>query len=77
MTHESALQWTIAVVNRSEPSASYADMDDAALVTAAVAGARGALDVIVERHRRVAVTRRWLHSACVGANRSRQLAAKR
>ena len=54
MTHESALQWTIAVVNRSEqPSAPYADMDDAALVAASVAGAREAFDVIVERHRRV------------------------
>lgn len=52
MTHESALQWTIAVVNRSEPSAPYAEMDDAALVAASVAGARDAFDVIVARHRR-------------------------
>lgn len=52
MTHESALQWTIAVVNRSEPSAPYADLDDAGLVAAAAAGARDAFDVIVERHRR-------------------------
>lgn len=58
MTHESALRlrspgWAISVVRPTEPAATaFADMDDAALVTAAVAGSREAFDVIVERHRR-------------------------
>jgi RNA polymerase sigma-70 factor (ECF subfamily) len=64
MTHESALRlrsgqthrlaaWTVTVANPSAPAAvPFADMDDAALVVAAVAGQREAFDVIVERHRR-------------------------
>jgi len=58
MTHESAIRtcapagWSITVVTPSEPARSYADLDDAALITASVAGQRAAFDVIVERHRR-------------------------
>ncbi len=67
MTHESALRlrpghainatapaaWRVTVITPSAPAAmSFADMDDAALVAASVAGERAAFDVIVERHRR-------------------------
>ena len=54
MTHESALQWTLAVVNRSEPSAPYADMDDAALV---LLDAHEAQDALIEH--RVNGDRHW------------------
>ena len=46
MTHESALSWLGPVVTP------LAELDDAALVTAASAGNREAFDVLVERHRR-------------------------
>jgi len=48
MAHESALQlpWMVGVVKP------LAELDDAALVRAAVTGDREAFDVIVERHRR-------------------------
>ena len=49
MTHESAMAvapWAITVTTP------LAELDDAALVTAAVAGRREAFDVIVDRHRR-------------------------
>jgi RNA polymerase sigma-70 factor, ECF subfamily len=60
MTHESALrtlvaaEWPVTVAKPAGPvvSASYAEMDDAALVAASAAGQRDAFDVIVERHRR-------------------------
>lgn len=60
MTHDSAIRgagmaagWSILVSKPGEASAvSYADMDDAALIEASVAGEREAFDVIVERHRR-------------------------
>ena len=40
----------------SEPAQPFADLDDAALVAASVAGHRDAFDVIVERHRRAVYT---------------------
>src|SRR5688572_12086639 len=48
MAHESALRlpWMVSVVKP------LAELDDSALVRAAVAGDREAFDVIVERHRR-------------------------
>jgi RNA polymerase sigma-70 factor, ECF subfamily len=54
MSHDSALRWNLAVVTAAEPSAaqSFAELDDAALVRASIAGEREAFDVIVERHRR-------------------------
>jgi RNA polymerase sigma-70 factor (ECF subfamily) len=60
MSHETAVrawaaarEWSVTVVNPSAPAAtSYADLDDAALIAASVAGEREAFDVIVERHRR-------------------------
>ena len=60
MTHESSIrswaparEWPVTVVKPSDPApTSYADMDDAALIAASVAGERDAFDVIVERHRR-------------------------
>jgi RNA polymerase sigma-70 factor (ECF subfamily) len=53
MTHDSALRLPLTVVMPSEPAAvSFADLDDAALIAASVAGQREAFDVIVERHRR-------------------------
>lgn len=60
MTHASAIRrmgptpgWSIAVIKPSDPAATpFADLDDAALVAASVAGEREAFDVIVERHRR-------------------------
>lgn len=60
MTHESALRrmgpasgWSITVIKPTDPTATpFADMDDAALVAASMAGERDAFDVIVERHRR-------------------------
>ncbi len=65
MTHGSAVRntwvpaasgWTVTVVSQSGRPAStpvdFAGLDDAALVTAAVAGGRDAFDAIVERHRR-------------------------
>src|SRR6188508_665613 len=51
MTHEAALGLPISMVGTPD-TVSFADMDDAALVAASVAGERGAFDVIVERHRR-------------------------
>jgi RNA polymerase sigma-70 factor (ECF subfamily) len=49
--------WKVTVVTPSAPdapaAASYDGLDDAALVTAAVAGRREAFDTIVERHRRI------------------------
>jgi RNA polymerase sigma-70 factor (ECF subfamily) len=51
MTHESAFGLPISMVVPSD-GVSFADMDDAALVAASVAGEREAFDVIVERHRR-------------------------
>ena len=49
--------WKVTVVTPSGPdasaAASYDGLDDAALVTAAVAGRREAFDAIVERHRRI------------------------
>jgi RNA polymerase sigma-70 factor (ECF subfamily) len=65
MTHESALRLSIAVVMPSQPAAvSFADMEDAALVAASVAGEREAFDVIVERHRRTVyqVCFRFVHN---------------
>jgi len=63
MTHGSAIRtwssavspgWTVNVVSPSEPApdAAFDLLDDAALVSASVAGRREAFDVIVERHRR-------------------------
>jgi RNA polymerase sigma-70 factor (ECF subfamily) len=64
MTHGSAVrtwspaggtEWTVTVVNPTEPetaAAAFPEMDDAALVAASVAGRREAFDAIVERHRR-------------------------
>ncbi len=60
MTHESAIRrmapvsgWSITVIKPSDPPATpFADMDDAALISASVAGEREAFDIIVERHRR-------------------------
>jgi RNA polymerase sigma-70 factor (ECF subfamily) len=46
------LRWNLAAVALSEPAEEFADLDDAALVSASVAGRRGAFDVIVHRHRR-------------------------
>ena len=51
MTHESALGLPISMVGPLD-TMSFADMEDAALVAAAVAGERGAFDMVVERHRR-------------------------
>ena len=51
MTHESVFRLPIAMLGPSEARA-FGEMDDAALLAAAVAGERGAFDVIVERHRR-------------------------
>ncbi len=51
MTHESVFGLAISMVRPSD-AMPFADMDDAALVAAAVAGERDAFDVIVERHRR-------------------------
>lgn len=48
--------WPVTVVRPTDAAAAevvaYAEMDDAALVAASVAGKREAFDVIVERHRR-------------------------
>ncbi len=59
MTHESAIRgwaagsWAVGVVTPANPGdRSFADLEDAALVTASMAGEREAFDVIVERHRR-------------------------
>lgn len=65
MTHGSAVrsawapavstEWTVTVVKPSVPDApvvAFDGMDDAALVSASVAGRREAFDMIVERHRR-------------------------
>ena len=60
MTHESALQsmaaagWSLTTTKpeTSVAPASYAQMDDASLVTLSAAGDRDAFAVIVERHRR-------------------------
>ena len=57
MTHESALGsmaaagWSVTTAKPVAPL-SYAQMDDALLVTLSAAGDRDAFDVIVERHRR-------------------------
>jgi RNA polymerase sigma-70 factor (ECF subfamily) len=60
MAHESALQlpWMVAAVKP------LAELDDAALVSAAAAGDREAFDVIVERHRRAVyqVCYRFVHN---------------
>jgi RNA polymerase sigma-70 factor, ECF subfamily len=60
MTHGSAIRgigptpgWSITVTSPSNPvTPAFAELDDAALVAASVAGEREAFDVIVERHRR-------------------------
>jgi RNA polymerase sigma-70 factor (ECF subfamily) len=59
MTHESAIRrgaaiprWSLTVVTPTDPPRSYADVADADLIAASVAGERDAFDVIVERHRR-------------------------
>ena len=63
MSHDSAVRawtpasasgWTVTVVRPAEPqeATAFAAMDDAALITASVAGQREAFDVIVERHQR-------------------------
>jgi RNA polymerase sigma-70 factor (ECF subfamily) len=60
MAHESALQlpWMVAAVKP------LAELDDAALVSAAASGDREAFDVIVERHRRAVyqVCYRFVHN---------------
>ncbi len=52
MTHESAFATADLDGRAARTAVSFADMDDAALVAASVAGERDAFDVIVERHRR-------------------------
>ncbi len=49
-----AAEWTVTVVEPDTPSdeAALREADDAALVTASLAGRREAFDIIVERHRR-------------------------
>lgn len=64
MTHDSAYrawalavraEWRVTVVQPADAApdhSKYAELDDAALVSASVAGHRDAFDVIVQRHRR-------------------------